>query len=162
MHELDRVLDRQNVSVQVVVDVIDHRRQGGRLARAGRAGHQHQPARFLREVGELSRALQFLERQHARRNGPQHRRRAAVLVERIDAEARKTRQVEREVRLQVLVVLLALRVVHDVVDHAVDIFVLERWQVDPANIAVHTDHRRQTGRQVQVRCLVFDGECEQF
>ncbi len=34
---LDRVLDRDDVAVEVRVDVVDHRRERGRLARAGRA-----------------------------------------------------------------------------------------------------------------------------
>ena len=43
--ELDRVFDRDDVVIDVVVDVVDHRRQRGRLARTGRTGHQDQPAR---------------------------------------------------------------------------------------------------------------------
>ena len=52
-----------------------------------------------------------------RRNRPHHRGRAAVLHERVDAEAREARDREREVALEVLLVVLALPVVHDVVDH---------------------------------------------
>src|SRR3546814_1940520 len=40
MDELDRVLDRQDMPVFVLVDVIDHRRQCRRLAGAGRPGDQ--------------------------------------------------------------------------------------------------------------------------
>jgi hypothetical protein len=47
VHEFDRVLDGQDVAVLVFVDVVDHRRQRGRLARAGRAGDQHDAARLL-------------------------------------------------------------------------------------------------------------------
>ena len=162
VHELNRILDRQNVPVQIVVDVVDHRRQRGRLARAGRAGHQYQTARSARKIGEYAGRLQLFERQHARRNRSQHRGGAAILVECIDAEARQPRQVERKIGLQIFVVLLALRIVHDVVDHAVHVFVLERRQVDAAHVAVNADHRRQPRRQMQVRRLVFDGKCEQF
>ena len=56
VHELDRVLDREDVAVLVLVDVVDHRRERGRLARAGRAGDQHQAARLVGQVGEDLRA----------------------------------------------------------------------------------------------------------
>jgi hypothetical protein len=69
---------------------------------------------------------------------------------------------EREVALQHLFVLLALAVVHDVIDHAVHVLVLQRRQVDAAHVAVHADHRRQAGREVQVGGLVLDRESEQF
>ena len=44
VQDLDGVLDRQDVAGTVVVDVVDHGREGGRLPRPGRAGHQYQPA----------------------------------------------------------------------------------------------------------------------
>ena len=42
--ELDRVFDRDDVVVDVLVDVVDHAGQRGAFARAGRPGHQKQPA----------------------------------------------------------------------------------------------------------------------
>ena len=56
VHELDRVLDREDVAVLVLVDVVDHRRERGRLARAGRAGDQHQAARLVGDLREDLRA----------------------------------------------------------------------------------------------------------
>ena len=46
----DRVFEGQNVARPVVVAIIDHRRQRGRLAGAGRAGHQHQTALFHDQI----------------------------------------------------------------------------------------------------------------
>ena len=40
VHELDRVFEADDVAVLRAVQVIDHRRQGGGLAGAGRAGYQ--------------------------------------------------------------------------------------------------------------------------
>ena len=42
VHELDRVLDREDVALHAAVDVVDHRRERRRLARAGLAGDQDQ------------------------------------------------------------------------------------------------------------------------
>ena len=50
VQELDRVLDRDDVLVHRPVDVVDHRRERGRLARAGRAGEQDDPALLLGEL----------------------------------------------------------------------------------------------------------------
>jgi len=81
---------------------------------------------------------------------------AAVLVEGVDAKARQALDLEAEIALQRVFVVLALGIVHDVVHHVVHGLVVERLDVDPPHVAVHADHRRQPGRQVQVRRLVLD------
>ena len=43
MHKLDRILDRDDVILAMQIRVIDHRRERGRFAGAGRAGHEHEP-----------------------------------------------------------------------------------------------------------------------
>src|SRR6185437_10979919 len=101
MQEFDRVLDREDVSVFAFVDVVDHRGQRGRLARPGRAGDQDQSARPSGQVGEDLRRVQLLERQHLRRNRPERDRRAALLVERVDAKARQIGDAERKVALSI-------------------------------------------------------------
>ena len=50
VQELDRVLDRHDVQRLGPVDDVDERGQGGRLARSGRAGDQHQAAPQLGEA----------------------------------------------------------------------------------------------------------------
>ncbi|MNT44532.1 hypothetical protein D3C72_1810630 [compost metagenome] len=55
-----------------------------------------------------------------------------------------------------------LGVVHDVVDQFVHLLVIQRRQIDPPHIAIDTDHRRQTGRQVQVGSALFGAEGQQF
>ena len=52
--ELDRVLDGHDVAVAGAVGEVHHRGERGRLARAGRAGDQHQAAR---QPGERRQAL---------------------------------------------------------------------------------------------------------
>jgi len=57
--ELDRVLDRHDVLSAVRVDVVDHRRERGRLAGAGRTGDDDEA---LVEVAELLQRLGQVER----------------------------------------------------------------------------------------------------
>src|SRR5215472_5572156 len=52
VHELDRVLDGDDVIGTVVVAVVHHAGERGRLAGAGRTGDQHQPARQHAQVAE--------------------------------------------------------------------------------------------------------------
>ena len=162
MHEFDRVFDRQHVAVFVLVDVVDHCRQRGRLARTGRAGHQDKTLRLLDQLLEHRRAAQVFQRQHFRRNGSEHRTGAAVLVERVDAEARQARNLEGEVGFVEFFVIAALLVGHDVVHQRVHLFVLQRGNVDATHIAVDADHRRQSGGKVQIRGLVLYREGKQF
>ena len=55
MQELDRIFDRDDVGAAVLVDVLDHRRERRRLARAGHAGDEHQAARLHRDLLEHRR-----------------------------------------------------------------------------------------------------------
>ncbi len=72
------------------------------------------------------------------------------MVEGVDTKARQALDFEREIDLEELLVVLALGVVHDVVDHGVHLLVFERLDVEAAHVAVHPYHRRQARRQVQV------------
>ena len=74
----------------VVVAVVDHRRQRGRLARAGRAGHQHQAAR-LHATGRGRSSARSRSSSDRIFDGivAEHGAGAAVLVEGVDAEARQ-------------------------------------------------------------------------
>ncbi|MNT06846.1 hypothetical protein D3C72_1415290 [compost metagenome] len=162
VHEFDRILDSEDVAVFVLVDVVDHRRQRGRLARTGRAGHQDQALRLLDHLAEQRRAGQVFQGQHFGRNGAEHRTGATVLVERIDTEARQRRDLEGEVDFEEFLVIAALLVRHDVVHQRMDLLVVQGWNVDPANVAVHADHRRQACGQMQVGRFVLYGKRQQL
>ncbi len=73
----------------------------------------------------------------------------------VDPKTRQAFNFEGEVDLQKLFVVLALGVVHDVVHHGVHLLVRHRVDVDATHIAVHPDHRRQAGGEVQVGGLVL-------
>ena len=60
--ELDRVLDRDDVRRRGLVDVVDHRRERRRLARAGRAGDQDDPALLVGQLADHRRQRQLLDR----------------------------------------------------------------------------------------------------
>src|SRR2546425_688392 len=97
--ELDRVLHRDDVSLQLLVDLVDHRREGGALPRAGGPRDQDQPAGLLGELRHHGRQAEILERAHVEGDLPDHQRHAAPLLEAVAAEAREVLDAEGEVQL---------------------------------------------------------------
>ncbi len=158
VYEFDGVLDRDDVIGTIVIAVIDHARERGRLARARGSRDQHQAARQHAQIAEDLRRRQVVEREDHRGNVAEHGAGAAVLVEGVDAEARELGDLEREIRLEELFVSLALLVVHDVVHHAVHFLVGERGHVDTLHVAVDTNHGGHASGQVQVRGVILHGK----
>src|SRR5690606_36897926 len=162
VNEFDRVLDGEDVLVLGVVQVVEHGREGRGLARAGGAGNQYQAARHVGDPAEDLTHAEVFHGQHLGRNGPEHRTATAVLVEGVYPEARHTRHFKREVGLEKFFEILALLVVHDVVDQRMHLLVVHGRQIDAAYIAINANHRRQTGRKVQIRCTLLGAEGQQF
>ena len=61
VEDLDRVLDRHDVRPARAVDAVEHRRERGRLAGAGGAGDEHEPALLLGEGLDARRQAQLVE-----------------------------------------------------------------------------------------------------
>jgi hypothetical protein len=74
------------------------------------------------------------------------RKGTAVLVGGINAEPRQIRDLKGKIAFQEFFKILPLFVIHDVVDHVMDIFVVHWRHIDAADIAIDPDHRRETGR----------------
>jgi hypothetical protein len=87
VQELDRILDGQDVIRRGLIAVIDHRRERRRLAGAGGAHHQDQPALQHHQLLEHLGHAEVLELGHFRRDVAQHHRRVAALIEHVDAES---------------------------------------------------------------------------
>jgi hypothetical protein len=79
-----------------------------------------------------------------------NRTRATVLIESVDAKACDTRYFEGKVRLKKFFKVLSLTVVHDVVDQRLHFGVILSGHIDAANVAVHSDHRWQACRKMEV------------
>ena len=89
VEELDRILDRDDVLPARAVDVADHRGERGRLADAGGAGDEDQPAVLLGQPLDAGGQAQALEVGHLRGDDAERERDLAALAERVDAEARQ-------------------------------------------------------------------------
>ncbi len=94
VHEFDGILDGEDVVMEVLVDVVDHGRQGSGLARTGRTGHQHQAAGVFGNLAKDLRGIQIFQAQHSAGDGPKYRAGAARLLEGVDPEAGQVRHLE--------------------------------------------------------------------
>ena len=159
---LDRILDGDDVLAPLGVDLVDHRRQRRRLAAAGRAGDEDQPARPLGEVADDRRQPELVERLDLLGNDAVDGGDGAALVEDVAAEARDASDAEREVELERLLEPLLLRVGQHAVGQRLGVGGAERRQVEDLQLAVHADLRRRLRRQMQVGAVVVDQGLEQF
>ena len=87
VHELDRVLDGDDVIRPVLVDVIDHRCQGCGLARAGRTRDEHEAFREKTQLQDRWRKTQLLGGQDFDGNGSNDRSDTFAVFEHVHAEA---------------------------------------------------------------------------
>jgi hypothetical protein len=94
---LDRILDRDDVALLVLVDPVDHRGQRGRLAGTGRTGDEDQAAGALEQVLDHEGQPELFERVHAGRQQAQDHAVTAVAAEGVGAEARPVTEGEREI-----------------------------------------------------------------
>ncbi|CAE1149934.1 protein of unknown function [Serratia sp. Tan611] len=91
MDKFDRIFQRQYMPPLMTVDMVDHRRQRGGLAAAGRSRHQNQPLFPLGERRNNRRRLQLFQRRAAFRNAAQRQRHAGALIKKVGAQPRPAR-----------------------------------------------------------------------
>src|SRR6202035_2309354 len=72
VHELNRVLDGKDVALHAAVDVVDHGRERGGLARTGLTGHQDQSVIGAAHLPHRLRHLQLIERERLGGDGAEH------------------------------------------------------------------------------------------
>ena len=150
MQELDRILDRHDVLGPGLVDLVDHRGQGGRLAAAGRAGDEHQTARQGDQGGRGRRETDLVERRRRLRDDAKDGADRALLHEQIAAEAGQPLDAKREVEfvllLEELLLLLGEHAVAELA-HVVRRQLLERHG---RHVPVDAHHRGRIRGQVEV------------
>src|SRR4051794_28903873 len=115
VQELDRVLDREDVLGTVPVDLVDQRRERGRLTGAGRPGHEDEAARLVGEQMEGRRHAELLERLQLGGNQAKGGTDRLALEVDVDTEAREAGNRMREVELPLDLQLLLLLAREDAV-----------------------------------------------
>ena len=161
MHELHRILDRDDVAVTVLVAVADHRRQRRRFARTGRPHHQDQPALGHRQLAHHRRQIQAFQIRNLALDHPQHQPRAPHLRERIHPETTDPPRADRKVQLLVGLELRRLTVVHQRPRQLDRMLRRQRLVRHRHHLAVDLERRRKIHRQEQVRPVLGNHQPQQ-
>ena len=149
-------------SVRWRVDVVDHRRQRRRLARAGRARAENQAAPLLGDLLEDRRQHQLADREDLDRDDAEDHAHRAALLEDVAAEAAQAGDRVRDVDLVVVLELFLLARGHDRERHRDRVFLHEPLQLDQRNeLAVHADDRMRADLDVKVRRPALGGNFQQ-
>ena len=152
---LDRVFDRHHVTGAGPVDVLDHGRDGGGLARAGNARNQHQPRVQFGDIVDLRGKGQLLEAHDLPRDAPDGDADVASLAEDVDPEAVAPFQLLRHVDAAELLEERRLLVGEYLTDHLGDLVPAQRRALDRADGRLQSDVRHGAGLQVQVAALLL-------
>ena len=154
MHVLDRVLDRDDVALAVLVAIAHHRRQRGGLARSGRAHHHHDPAFGHRQIVDQRGQVQFLGGRNVVRDHPQHDTHLALLHEGRHPEPSDPGRADREIALLGRFEFRRLPVVHDRAHQLGRVLLRQRLVRNRQHPAVHLESGRKIRGQEQVGTLL--------
>ncbi len=112
MEILDRILNRQDVTMPFLVDLVDQSCQGSGFSAAGGTGHQDQTARQICLLHHRLGNAQLLETRYSERNLPQGHGHVAPLHEDVASESAQLFDAEGEVQLALLLKSLSLFFAH--------------------------------------------------
>ena len=162
VEDLDRVLDRHDVPVVVVVDEVDHRAERRRLTRACRSGDEDEAAWVIGELANDGRQTERLERRDVALDAPQHEADRAALAHHVDAEATEARHGVGEVGLGARDELFCPLLRHDRERDPLGLDRRDRGQIRPVEPAVDANERRRTDLDVHVRSAALYGVAKQL
>src|SRR5205807_5374300 len=150
------------VPLELLVDLVDHGRQRGALARAGGPGYQHEPARLLGQLRHHPREPELLERLDVEGDLPDDERHAAALLEAVAAEPRQVLNPEGEVELVFgLEPLLLIFGEHRVRDRERVLGCEHRLHARVHDVAVHAQLGTLARHDVEVGRVLLDHLLEQ-
>ena len=159
---LDRVLDRDDVLLPLVVDLVDHRREGGRLSGSGRPGHQNQSPGLLAKLLQVRRESQLLEGTDPERDGAEGAGDGPALHVDVRPEAGEPLDAEGEVEFPFLLEPLLLDLGQDAVAKPLGVLRHERLVRQWHQTAVHADRRRDPRRDVEIGRPLLVHHVEKF
>ena len=120
--KFDRILQRQDMLLQVVVDQIDDRSKRRRFTASGRPGHQDQSSGMLVKINDRIRNAQALRRRHLSRHHTEDNGNRSSLPEQIYAEPARSRDRISHIKLAAARKYLFLPLIHDLQAHSLRIF----------------------------------------
>jgi hypothetical protein len=162
VHELDGVLDGDDVCRALAVDVVDHGGQRGGLPRAGGPRHHHQPLHQVAELQDVRRELEILDGEDVGGDHPEDPARALAILEEIAAEAGQPGNLVGEVGVGTLLELAPPERGSDRVEHLAHPIRREGLRLREAHHgAILAEERRAAAGEVKVGAALADHPAEQ-
>ena len=162
MNKFDRIFDGKNVLISGVVDVVDHRRQGGTLARTGGSRNDYQSTRHIGDLPEYLTHTQLFHWQHFGRDGSKYGRRAPILHKCINPEPGQIWHFEGKVSFHKFFIVFALLVVHDFINQRMNFFAIHLRHVDSTDVSIDPYQWRHTRSNMQVGSALLDAKPQQL
>ncbi len=153
VHELDGILDGQDVVVALAVDLVDHGRQRCGFAGASWSRDQHQTARLVAQLAHHGGQAKLVERLDLEGNQTKHGRRGATLVEHVGAEAGQAFQSEGEVEFEAFLEAVLLGVRHDAVGQLLGLGGSHLRKIQRHQVPVDADLGRRIGGDVEIAAI---------
>jgi hypothetical protein len=160
--ELNRVFDRDDVVVVVIVEIVNHRGQRGRFARPRGSGDDNQAARPRDEALKYRGYAEIVHRPQLDRNLPQHHGDVTALAENRHAETGRVAKGEAEVGAARLLKLLLAAVRRDALHESLRIGRLEHLGFQSLHPPVNAQDRRLAHRDVKIARTLLHAGREQF
>src|SRR5690606_3399935 len=151
MEELDWIFDRDDVRLTTLVDVLQHRRHCGRLARSRYTGNENEAAWCERKLHEHGRQVQLVQSWHSVRHDTKSERKCAALQIHVHAEPADPWNAGGEVGLTFIRELLELLRCHELLREANQVVRAQGGGVEGNELTVHAQHWRPSPLEVAAR-----------
>ncbi len=156
VNELDRLLDGDDVTGEVGIDVVDERREGGALTRSGGAGDEHDAAAHVAEGFDDLGNAEVLERFDLGGDDPEDRAVAVGLLEVVAAKPVVLVHFVGEIEVAAFLEPLPALGSANFAQHVAHFFLRERFLADRDNLAVSADFWRLSLGEVQIGSAAVD------
>src|SRR5690606_36647665 len=161
VHELDRVFETDDVETPSRVQVIDHRCQRRRLARAGRASHENHALVVIAELLDDGWQAELVERRYLRWDRAKCCADARFLAEYVHTKASTVRRYIREIDILTAPEHVLVLPAHDLGDIAFELRLAQIAELDRQQIAMHAQHGRDADREVDVRAALIGAQLQE-
>ena len=161
VHELDRVLQADDVQVLGAVQVIDHGRERGGLAGAGGARHEDHALVMIAELLDDLRQVELLELRDIAGNESEGGADARLLAKHVDAETAGVLGYVGHVDVAPAAEALLLGGGEDFADVGLELGGAEVAELDRHEIAMQAEHRRHADGEVHVGAALGQAELQE-
>ena len=161
VHELDRILDRDDVIGARPVDEVDQRAERRGLAGAGGARDEDESLVQLTEALHFGRDAHLLDRDDRRRNLAEDGGGSVAVLECVRPKASDAGNLVGVIGVVGFREFVPVALGHDRAEHQFERFGVERWMVHPLHFAVEAKNGRLATAQVQIGRVLRDDRAQE-